>query len=581
MPANAVEAEKHLAQIRDAGVTFFRESGGNNSTKYNWRRRLSSHPDWYNNVYVNNWDQAALALQKDFPSAQGMWAFQLAGMAAKTSQFNFNDWGYNQSKWWEGVNQNLAGNGIPNATGTKALKEGDINLYLEKWNADSTVGILKHWFGTEGIGLKKEKIRYWNMDNEPEIWVGTHDDVMPVQLSPEEFMQRYFEVAKKARAAYPDIKLVGPVTANEWQWYNWGTKPVLSGGKYYPWLEFFIKRVGEEQRASGTRLLDVLDIHFYPGTKKPEEVVQLHRVFFDRTYDFPEANGVKNSSGIYDNSSTKEYIFGRISDWLVTYLGDDHGVGLGVTETGIDQSISSDVTSVWYASTLGEFMKNGVELFAPWYWKPGMWETLHLFTRLSLPYALNASSSNEAEISAYPTVSSTRDSVTLVVVNRSRTTTHPVSIRLDHFIPHAEAVQVFTLSQLPDIETFVSKDVNALKRSMAVRSGDLFNLSLPPMSVTAVQVRGQPGDVVLGNDEHTSPVVTIYPNPTRDTLFLKWEKGVFREVEVIDETGKVMVRKAVEQSLRSISIPHHLSSGIYLVRLTGAHQTVTKKLIIK
>ncbi len=59
------------------------------------------------------------------------------------------------------------------------------------------------------------------MDNEPEIWEGTHDDVYPVQPGAEEFMQKYFEVAKKARAIYPEIKLLGPVPANEWQWFNW------------------------------------------------------------------------------------------------------------------------------------------------------------------------------------------------------------------------------------------------------------------------------------------------------------------------------------------------------------------------
>ena len=51
--------------------------------------------------------------------------------------------------------------------------------------------------------------KYWSMDNEPEIWEGTHDDVYPVQPDAEEFMQKYFEVAKKARASYPGIKLIG------------------------------------------------------------------------------------------------------------------------------------------------------------------------------------------------------------------------------------------------------------------------------------------------------------------------------------------------------------------------------------
>lgn len=60
-------------RYRDAGITMFRESGGNNSTKYNWRKKLTSHPDWYNNVYAHDWDYAARSLQDQLPEAQGMW----------------------------------------------------------------------------------------------------------------------------------------------------------------------------------------------------------------------------------------------------------------------------------------------------------------------------------------------------------------------------------------------------------------------------------------------------------------------------------------------------------------------------
>src|SRR4051812_37178409 len=44
---------------RDAGLRFSRENGGNNSSTYNWRKKIACHPDWYNNVYPTNWDHAA------------------------------------------------------------------------------------------------------------------------------------------------------------------------------------------------------------------------------------------------------------------------------------------------------------------------------------------------------------------------------------------------------------------------------------------------------------------------------------------------------------------------------------------
>ncbi|HSC38484.1 MAG TPA: glycoside hydrolase family 44 protein, partial [Chitinophagaceae bacterium] len=173
----------------DAGLNFYRENGGNNLTKYNWRLKLSSHPDWYNNVYPSDWDFAAASLQQHIPAAQGMWGFQLLGQVAQNNTHNFNDWAYNNSQWWSGTAQNLAGGGTINTGGGgQALVNGDTSLYLEHWNADSTTGILNHWFGNGGLGLDSTKTRYWNMDNEVEIWSGTHDDAMPVQLDAESFM---------------------------------------------------------------------------------------------------------------------------------------------------------------------------------------------------------------------------------------------------------------------------------------------------------------------------------------------------------------------------------------------------------
>lgn len=243
----------HLQQLRQT-LLFIR--------KHNWRRKLGSHPDWYNNVYDHNWDFASENIQTRMPGLQVMWAFQLIGKAAANKTNNFNDWSYNGSNWWSGVGQNLAGGGQVNpAGGGQALVNGNPDLYLMNWTADSTTYILKHWFGPGGLGLDKFQFVYWSMDNEPEIWNGTHDDVMPSLLSASAFMDSYFAVAKKARERFPQIKLTGPVPANEWQWYRWGEESLSIDGKSYCWLEYFIKRVADEQKRTGIRLLDVLDVH--------------------------------------------------------------------------------------------------------------------------------------------------------------------------------------------------------------------------------------------------------------------------------------------------------------------------------
>jgi len=516
--------------LRDAGIMMFRESGGNNSTKYNWRKKLSSHPDWYNNVYRHDWDFAAGSLLKNIPYATGMWTLPLAGRAASNTSNNFNDWGYNSSKWWDGVHQNLAGGGVVNsAGGSKASKEGNPALYTENWPPDSVVGILNKWFGQGGLGYDAAKLPYWNMDNEPEIWSGTHDDVMPVQISAEEFMQRYFDTARKARAIFPGIKLVGPVPANEWQWYNWNGNWVSYGGKNYVWLEFFIKRIADEQKATGIRLLDVLDIHFYPNESNASDIVQLHRVYFDRSYVYPGHNGVHRIGG-WDTSINKEYIFGRCQDWLNKYIGADHGVTFSVTETGI-KSTDPNVRAVWYASTLGEFARQGVEIFTPWGWGAGMYEVVHLFSKYNHEQYISGISGDETSVSAYPTINAAGDSLTVILVNRSLSATRETRVLVNNFVPADGSVSYYRLNALPTTETFKSHTNNALKTGTVIPEGNALTISLPALSITALILKSKSLD--SGHlPVHPTSIrsLKIFPNPAVSDFSVSWTPDVNRPV---------------------------------------------------
>jgi hypothetical protein len=480
---------------RDAGLRMLRENGGNNATKYNWRRKLISHPDWYNNVYDHDWDFLAKSLQDSLSGAQGLMAFQLLGKTASNKNNNFNDYAYNQSQSWSGTRQNLAGGGIVNpAGGDSALKNGDPTLYLMDWPADSTAAILDHWFGADGAGIDSNCFVYWNMDNEPEIWVSTHDDAAPAGITAEEFMQKYFAVAKAARRSYPGIKLAGFVACNEWQWYAWDNTviTVTENGvqKNYVWAEYFIKRIGEEQKASGTRLLDVMDFHFYPGTSDAGLTLQLHRIWFDTAWVYPLANGCKLIGGGWNESIKKEYIMERCRRWLDQYLGAGHGVGFGVSECGSVYSSDPNVTAVWYASQIGTFADNGVEVFTPWEWNIGQWETLHLFSRYCRAFRVQSTSSLDSLVSAYSSINAAGDSMTIVFVNKDQSNAQSASVTLADFACPEGSFPALQLSSLPSPETFVSHASNALKTGSVDVSNNAFSLSLPSLSVTAVMLAG-------------------------------------------------------------------------------------------
>jgi hypothetical protein len=572
--------DKPAQFYKDAGLRFARMNGGNNATKYNWRRKITSHPDWYNNVYSNDWDATSKNAAINQPGIQVMWAFQLIGKTASNKDNNFDDWSFNNSQWWDGVNQNLAGGGAPNQSNPKgkALVEGDPSKYLMNWPADSSVEILNHWFGAKGIGLNKNQFLYWNLDNEPDIWYGTHDDVMPTLISASEFVDRFIAVAKKAHALFPGIKICGPVTTSEWQWFTWGTEKINIGGKYYCWLEYFIKRISDEQKASGIRLLDVVDLHNYPYAASDLNALQLHRMYFDKNYDYPGANGVKTINGGWDNSQTKEYIFQRINDWLTQYFGADHGITLGISEWG-PSSTNPNVCAVVYGSALGTFANNGVGLFSPWYWEPGMWETLHLFSRYAKKYSVSSISSIENTVSAYATVNQLSDSMTVIIVNRDMTTPRKVTLNINGFSLSNRAYSTLELSALPASETFKTHTDNALKKNTISVNSNSFVITVPALSTTAVLLSKTSTGITDSNKNYSE--IKIYPNPAKDNINVSLSQEISgqAEITIYDITGrKVLNSFADNVSASSLSFNiAAFKTGVYLFSIKDKQGTSIKK----
>lgn len=576
--------DKPATFYKDAGLRFARMNGGNNATKYNWRKKIGSHPDWYNNVYPNNWDKTSKDVTTSHPKMQVMWAFQLLGRVASSTAHNFNDWGYNQSKYWEGVNQNLAGGGTPNTTGTnqgKAAREGDINLYTEAWPADSTVGILNHWFGPKGIGLNKNQFFYWNMDNEADVWNGTHDDVMPTLITASKFMDNYIEVAKKARALFPEIKICGPVTTSEWQWFKWGSESIRIDGKYYSWFEYFIKRCADEEKASGVRVLDVFDIHHYPYAPTDNDALQNHRIFYDKNYNYPGANGLYTINGGWDTSSKKEYIFQRINDWLTKYYGANHGITLGLSEWSPGPN-EPNLASVIYATHLGTFANNGVEYFTPWNWFTGMWESLHLFSRNAKKYSVSSTSSLENTVSAYTTVNEAMDSMTVIIVNRDMNLSRNVTVNLTGFAAPDASFKTLQLSSLPSAETFKSHTSNALKAGSVAVSSNSFTITVPKLSTTAVIVKSTVTGI--SDPKERSHELLIYPNPVNDLLNISLNSNIAASTEVVvsDLMGRSVKNSIIDfdgHSPMSVDVSK-FTKGVYILSVKNSHYRLTRRFTV-
>ena len=586
------EESAFINQMLEAGIHMLRANNGNNATRYNWRHKMTVHPDWYNNVYSHDWAITAQKVLDKMPGIDAMYAFQLTGYAASSTDYNFPDWNWKQEHGTYATQTfDLAGGGEVSENGKTLIKAGDPSLYNMEWPADSTVAIIPHW--KDELKFDMSRFKYWSMDNEMEIWRGTHSD-LDLPVTGDFLVERYIDVAKKARAAWGDIKLTGPVAANEWQWcsvssYNKEDRP-KGEDRNYCWLEYFIMKVAEEQKKSGVRLLDVFDIHWYPTEKDYESRVNWHRVMFDTTYNYPGANGIKMVGGNWDNKITKEYIFVRINQWLEKYFGKNHGITFGITETSI---IDNDpmVTALIYASFLGSMQDNGVEIFTPWTWGDGMYETVHLFSRYGHPNRVQSTSSNDSLVSAYSSISNKGDSLTVIFVNRAEKDAQDIDLNLANFASDG-TVKTLTLQNLKG-ETFVSHTSNALKENAveAKTQGETtpatgysinrFKMTLPAKSITAVLLTT------------TTPKQIDAIAPTRSALtgnllhhengnwFIDNGSGKVRRINVINSLGQsVLQMHAIARGNFRIA-SEVLGRGNFIVRIETASGTQMQKITVK
>ena len=561
-----------IDQMNEAGLHFLRANNGNNSSRYNWRKKLTVHPDWYNNVNAHDWDITAKKILDKMPDVVGEYAFQLSGYAASTTEYNFADWDFyvNHDNTWAKSTLDLAGGGEVSEDGQTLIKAGDYSLYNEVWPADSTVGIIAHW--RDELKYDMSRFLYWSMDNEMEIWGGTHSD-LPLDSGGAFLVRQYVDVAKKARAAFPDIKLMGPVAANEWQWCN------ISGGVPGKkcWLEYFIEQVAAEQKSSGMRLLDVFDIHWYPGEKTFADMMNWHRVFFDTTYNYPGANGIKTMNGSWDNSLTKEFIFKRISDWLDKYFGENHGITLALTETDLSTSGNAMTTALVYASFIGTFMDNGVEVFTPWVYADGMYETLHLFSRYGHEYRIESFSDLDSLVSAYSTINQKGDSLTVIFVNRSATDSEKVNLKLENFKAADGSVSTLTLSELSG-ETFKSHSDNALKSGTVDVASNALSISLAAKSITAVLfTTTEPKTAIPAKSDIA--VKLVYG---ADGLwFVDNSRGKVSEVLVLNAFGQCVEKiSGIANGQMKLST-EDLPRGSYLVRVRTAFGMQDAQILVR
>ena len=120
--------------------------------------------------------------------------------------------------------------------------------------------------------IKTPGPRVYMLDNEPALWNSTHRDVHPNPATYDELMQLTKAYATAIREADPEGKIAGPA-AFGWPEYFFSAKDAKEGFHLKPdrrahgdmeHLAWYLRELKRHQDKTGKRLLDLLDVHFYP-----------------------------------------------------------------------------------------------------------------------------------------------------------------------------------------------------------------------------------------------------------------------------------------------------------------------------
>jgi hypothetical protein len=359
--------------------------GGNGTTRYSWQDDIANHAsDWF---FYNIESQAdpgtlpdgsAADLFIDATRAAGAETLLTIPLIGWTPKDRVRHWGFSVAKYGAAQQTECTVTGFPPwcqpDAGNGNHSDGSPITGNDPHDTSREIGpdFVTQWMahiagrvGTAGAG----GVRFFALDNEPDLWSSTHRDVHPAKLSYDEIWQRTVNYASAIKAQDPAALVTGPVP---WGWcaYFWsaldgcgdgGTDLTNHGGVHY--LEWYLQKAHDYETANGLRLLDYLDIHYYPqagnvALTDDEGVADVRLRSLKGLYD----PGYVDESWIGQCCGAAVDLIPRMRGWIDARYP---GTKLAITEYnwGGDNGISSAIAQ---AEALAIFGREGVDMAARW-----------------------------------------------------------------------------------------------------------------------------------------------------------------------------------------------------------------------
>ena len=345
--------------------------GGNRTSTYNWSTNSDNRGNDYYFESISDDNQTAGERVDTFVTltrnggAEPMITVPMLDWIAKAGTAQPFPCSYPKASFpnqadFDPFNPNC-GNGLMPDWTTKINGADPNSAYVANSQANQQTWV-QHVIATFGAAANGG-VRYYVLDNEHDLWWGTHHDVVPQNPSYTQDRDRMISYAAMIKAQDPDALVVGPEMSGwlgyllspadfqyaETNGYNFANFPdfnAIGGSFYAQWLMGQFKAYADAH--NGQRLLDFFTVHYYP--QGGDKFVNT-RSLWDATYRDP--------------SYIDDYInlIPRMKSWAALYPGTK----IGITEYNwcdINNEAATDNIgcAIAQADVLGIFGREGLDM---------------------------------------------------------------------------------------------------------------------------------------------------------------------------------------------------------------------------
>lgn len=432
--------EKYLS---DLNVNAIRQ-GGNRMTAYNWENNASNAgSDWMhssdNNLSDSDRPADCVQVLSDMSVKNDIGyrftTLQMAGYVAADKDGTVTEEEAAPSDRWNKVEftKGSAFSDEPDLTDGTVYMDEYVNYIINKLG-DSTTST-----GIQGYSL----------DNEPALWNHTHSRMHPNPVGIAELADDSIKLASAVKKLDPNAEIFGPAlygytafdhltddeNSNEWE-------TIKESGNYHWHLDYYLDRMKKAEEAGGTRLLDVLDIHYYSESARngAEDRLQSVRTLYEE--------------GFSENSWIGQWCMENVPILPTVQASIDKyypGTKLAISEYNFGgEDLSGTIAQ---AEALGCYADAGVYLATLWSGNPYILSGIKLYTNYdgsgsTFGNMLLPTVTDDVSLaSSYASISGTDQGlVTAMLTNKSFTQSENAVISLENADTEYEAAAVYAVS---------------------------------------------------------------------------------------------------------------------------------------